>query len=309
MNGKKVIDCIHKEMGENLNIAFFPYKVSMWDCMETVYQQAKIKDKPIIVPIPYETLTNDGNISEIHFERDYPHPVEELIDYEINVAIIHNPYGNENTVTRVLSKYWASNLSKYVYTVYIPYFCIGDKIDEAQAFTNGVIFSDMVIVETEKQKSKYLEILKENGVNVDPNKFKVCGSPKEDLIGHYKPQIPLEWMDKANGRKICLLNTSIVPFINRGNAEIDMIKAIFNAYKNNPEWCLLWRPHPLLKDAVASITPQYKDGLNELYECFDGILDDTDDFHRAIEYSDKCISDPSSLVHLYKLTGKEITVI
>ena len=304
-NGSKVINCIHKELGNNLNIAFLPYKVSMWDCMESVYQSAKVSDNPIIIPIPYATLDKDGKAKENHYEVNYPHPIQEAMTYDINVAIIHNPYGNENLVTRVMSQFWASNLSKSIYTVYIPYFCMGDDINEAQA----LVFSDMVIVETERQKAKYIELLKRNGVNADPHKFKVCGSPKEDMIGHYKWNKPLEWSDKANGRKICLLNTSLVPFINAPKSEILTIHHIFEEYRDNPEWCLLWRPHPLLKDTVSAMIPQYEEALNVLYEEFDGILDETDDFHRAIAYSDKCISDASSLVHLYKLTGKELKLI
>ena len=308
-NGQKVIECIHKEMGRGLDITFYPYKVSMWDSMDSVLRASLFYDRPHVVPIGYYTKGSHGKVIGVHHETNYPYPCDRDEDVKTDVAIIHNPYADENKITLVPKKYWASTLKDYCYTVYIPYFCMGDSINEAQVMTNGVGYADMVIVETDRQREEYIRILTENHVRFDPHKFKVCGSPKEDMIKTCNPSIPLEWMDKAHGRKIILLTTSLLPFIGGGEKEIEKITNIFKRYRKDPEWCLLWREHPLIKEAILAMNPELTKSYAIMKAHFDGIYDDTNDFHCAFKYSDKCISEPSSLVHLYKLTGKEIEVI
>ena len=308
-NGQKVIDCIHKEMGTGLDITFLPYQSSMWDSFDSVYKASLAHDRPHIYPIGYYSKDDTGAMTRMRIDTNYPFPCEPYEDYKSDVVVIHTPYGSENKITEVPHKYWASSLKDYVYTVYIPYFCMGDRVNEAQVMTNAVGYADMVIVETERQKAEYLRILDANRIRIDRNKFKVCGSPKDDMIKSFVPSIPLSWMNKANGRKVVLLITSLLPFINGGENEIQKILCLFERYKDDPEYCLLWREHPLIEDSILAMNPFLYKPYSKMRDLFDGIYDDTDDFHNAFAFSTMCISEPSSLVRLYKLTGKEIEVI
>jgi hypothetical protein len=79
-------------------------------------------------------------------------------------------------------------------------------------------------------------------------------------------------------------------------------------YEKQDEFVLLWRPHPLMETTIASMRPEllerYLQILNEYKKKAYGIYDDTSDLHRAIAFSDAYYGDGSSLVALYKLTGK-----
>jgi len=53
-------------------IVFFPYKASMWDCMESIYLVA-VKDsdcRAYVVPIPYYDMERGGRFGQMHYEGD-----------------------------------------------------------------------------------------------------------------------------------------------------------------------------------------------------------------------------------------------
>ena len=60
---------------DRLCFVFLPYKVSMWDSMETVWKAAD-KDPDCdayVVPIPYFDKDQDGNLTVEHYEGDQYH--------------------------------------------------------------------------------------------------------------------------------------------------------------------------------------------------------------------------------------------
>lgn len=194
-------------------IAFFPYKASMWDALESVYLAAK-KDPDCdayCVPIPYYDRRPDGSFGAMHYEgREYPKNIE-VIDWQTynfeerkpDVVYIHNPYDDWNLVTCVHSRYFTNNLKKYTdKLVYIPYFVLDEiepddqeRIENMKHFiwTPGVINADKVIVQSEKMKqiylNEYLKAAQANGLqgkHIDrkylEEKFLGLGSPKIDKV-------------------------------------------------------------------------------------------------------------------------------
>ena len=88
-------------------IAFFPYKASMWDSLESVYLAAREDPEcdAFVVPIPYYDLNPDRSFGQMHYEgREYPKNIE-VMDWQSyhfekrkpDAIYIHNPYDSWNT--------------------------------------------------------------------------------------------------------------------------------------------------------------------------------------------------------------------
>ena len=87
---------------DKIEIAFLPYKASMWDSMESVYLAAS-KDPEVhavVVPIPYFEKDENGSLARKCYEiEEFPQniPCTSYVDYDIksvkpDIIYIHNPY-------------------------------------------------------------------------------------------------------------------------------------------------------------------------------------------------------------------------
>lgn len=317
-------------------VVFFPYKASMWDSMESVWEAAcKDPDCDVyVVPLPYYDKKTDGSLDKMHYEgNEFPDyvPVTSWEKYAVSercpdIAYIHNPYDNANRVTSIHPDFYAKELKKYVgLLVYIPYFITQGDVPTHFCVLPGTLFSDKVIVTTEKEKNTYINELKkfetENNCsgkfgNLE-EKFLILGSPKVDKVlstTRDNVTVPKEWHDliiKPDGsrKKVILYNTTIQPLLNHKEEYLDKIQEVLNFfYEKRDEYTLLWRPHPLMETTLSSMLPglyeRYKKILVEYNNKAFGIYDDTADIHRAIALSDAYYGDKGSVAVLYKETGK-----
>lgn len=253
---------------------------------------------------------------------------------------IHNPYDDINLVTSVHPRFYARNLKQYTEKlVYVPYFVLGEIDPENQksvenmkhfCYLPGVFYADKVIVESENVRKVYIEeyikAAKANGLggaHLDrgylEQKILGIGSPKYDKVLNMKKEeieIPEAWrriIEKPDGtyKKIVLYNTSIAMLLQHNEkmlAKMENVFRLFREYKN--EITLLWRPHPLIKSTIEGMRPHlkvlYEKMINEYVEGGWGIYDDTPDFNRAVALSDAYYGDNSSVVQIYRQTGKPI---
>ena len=74
----------------------------------------------------------------------------------------------------------------------------------------------------------------------------------------------------------------------------------------------MWRPHPLIKATIESMRPElwkkYEGIVREYKEAGWGIYDDSAELDRAIEVSDAYYGDSSSVVQLFRESGKMIRI-
>lgn len=277
-------------------IAFFPYKASMWDALESVYLAAKEDPNcdAYCVPIPYYDRNPDRSLGQMHYEgREYPKNIE-VIDYQTynfetrrpDAIYIHNPYDDWNLVTCVPQRYFSSNLTKYTEKlVYIPYFVLEEiepddqaRIDKMKHFCTmpGVVNSDRIILQSEKMRqiyiNEYIKLAQANGfppIHTDrkflEEKFLGTGSPKFDKVQNTKKEdleIPESWLkiiEKPDGswKKIIFYNTSIAALLEKREKMLEKMQDVFRVFKENKdEVALLWRPHPLIKSTISSMLPQ-----------------------------------------------------
>lgn len=210
---KNIRKTMEEEIPDKVEIAFMPYKASMWDALESVYLAAKEDEdcEAYCVPIPYFDKNPDGSLAVMHDERDeYPENIEvtsweeyKLEERRPDIIYIHNPYDDSNYVTCVHPKFFSKNLKKYTdKLVYIPYFVAPEIMPDEQeriekmkhfCFLPGIIFADYVILQSENIRqiyiNEYIKAAKAHGLggeHVDKKylekKFLGLGSPKFDKV-------------------------------------------------------------------------------------------------------------------------------
>ena len=321
-------------------VIFLPYKASMWDSLESVWKAASEDEmcEAFVIPVPYFDKNPDGTLGQFHYEgNEYPDnvPITDWQEYNIperrpDAIYIHNPYDQFNYVTSVHPDYYASNLRKYTdLLVYIPYFiAIDDNVEEHFCTTNGVLYAHKVIVQSKKVRQTYIKEFhkfeKENNCKglfgKIEDKVVALGSPKYDKVLASKREdyeLPSEWKkvierpDRSR-KKVILYNTTIGSTLKESADMLIKIEDVLRVFENDKETALLWRPHPLLKTTLKSMRPDLLRDFLRIEEDYKkggwGIYDESADLYRAIAVSDAYYGDMSSVVELYKQTGKPIMI-
>ena len=292
-------------------VVFLPYKASMWDSLESVWKAADEDPEceAYVIPIPYYDKNPDGSFKEMHYEGDlYPKyvPITNWQEYDLekrhpDVIFIHNPYDQYNFVTTVHPNFYASVLKKQTdKLVYIPYFVHqNDTVKEHYAVSMGTIWSDLVVLQSEKVREQYIKYYgAEMGSFQDlERKFVALGSPKMDVpeLGNVWDEIPEEWKEKIGcedvKKKVIFFNTHLCNLMAAYSDKFfEKIEIIFQTFKENKNVVMLWRPHPLSLQTARSMNPEVEKRYISLVDRYQnegwGIYDETPDLHRSIAISD-----------------------
>ncbi len=322
-----------------LEIAFFCYKASMSDCLESIYFAAKEDPScdAYFIPIPYYDRNPNGSFGEMHYEAEGYYPDSyELVDWKKynvemrrpDIIYIMNPYDDRNLVTSVHPDFYAGRLRDLTdCLVYVPYFVHMEVPDKGMGTTPGVLYSDLTFVQSENIRNCYIEsFLNENdmeGLTLRTAREKIIalGSPKMDKLVHTGESdypLPAEWKKTVDQRKtdqkIVLYNLSIYGALNtredNGEGYLKKIRSALELFRNQKDVILWLRPHPLLAQTLHSMRPQlfreYEEILREYRSEGWGIYDDTPDINRAVAWSDVCYGDLSSVELLFEFLGKPV---
>lgn len=336
-----------KSIPEKIEVVFLPYKASMWDSLESIWQAAD-EDKScdaFVIPIPYYDKNPDGSLKEVHYEaEEYPAYVQitHYNDYDFkqhhpDMIFIHNPYDECNFVTSVHPFFYSSNLIQFTdLLVYIPYYILHEILPEDKVAVKniqhfctvpGVFNADKVIVQSESMRRVYINVLTDATSGLGKNRaywekrIYGLGSPKMDKAVNTKRnklQVPEEWMriiQKPDGKlkNIILYNTGVDALIKQSDRMLEKIKNVLQIFKESQnEVVLLWRPHPLVKATIKSMRPalwtEYK-LIEEKYRNEGwGIFDESSDMNRALAISNAYYGDNSSLVRLFLNTGRLVMI-
>lgn len=341
----RVENSIKNDIPIRREVVFLPYKASMWDSLESVWQAADADSDcdAYVIPIPYYDKNPDGTFREMHDERnEYPDYVPvtdyEAYDFETrhpDMIFIHNPYDEQNYVTSVHPFFYSTNLKKYTdKLVYIPYFILNEvDPNDVQAVRTvehfvtapGVIHADQVIVQSEAMRQIYIDVLTKHGGEksrlVWEKRVLGIGSPKMDKVRASKAEdfnIPVEWKDciyneDGSHKRVIFYNTSVGALLRYEDDMLSKMRDVFQTFQNEQnEVVLLWRPHPLMEATITSMRPDlwkdYKKLVKQYLEEGWGIYDDSSDLNRAIAVSDAYYGDFSSVVELFRATGKLVMI-
>ncbi len=122
-------------------------------------------------------------------------------------------------------------------------------------------------------------------------------------------------IEKADGswKKIIFYNTGIAALLTHNEKWVDKIENVLRTFRENQdEVALLWRPHPLIESTMKSMRPEVLRKFMAIKEDYItqgwGIYDETADVDRAVVLSDAYYGDGSSVVQLYRQTGKPVMI-
>lgn len=301
-------------------MVFLPYKASMWDSLESVWQAADADPNcdAYVIPIPYYDRNPDGSLGTCHYEgNDLPSYVP-IVHYDAysfedrrpDAVFIHTPYDHANYVTSIDPRFYSAELKKHTEClVYIPYYATSGGMMEGQALSPAYFNVDYIIIQAEKYRSFFNR-------SVPKEKLVPLGSPKFDRVIHMcenPPEPPAEWKEKMAGKKVYFYNTSIQGMLGNTEAFLKKMEYVFQCFRGRKDACLLWRPHPLLESTFNSMRPMYKpfyDALRKEYINENtGIYDDSPDIERAIAYADAYIGDSgTSVTSLFGVAGKPLFI-
>lgn len=321
-----------------LEVVFFPYNASMWDSLESVWLAAV--DDPCcevyVVPIPYFEITPDGKPGKMYYDGErYPEnvPITDWREYDIearhpDVAFIHYAYDDTGSNASIHPDFYSKRLREYCdLLVYIPYFVVAGAYMEGYYTTlPGVLYADRVVLQSEEQRQAYIEQYKQddklngwNGRYGNPmEKFVALGSPKFDKVLKAKRDdyaLPESWerlIYRKDGtrKKVIFYNTHMFTWLNGGEPYFKKLESVFEFFRIRDDVVLWWRPHPNTELNFRRFRPElfdrYRQVVQEYKEAGWGIYDDSSDLHRAITVSDAYYGDTSSVIELYKQTGKKI---
>lgn len=317
---------IRNDTKRQYEMVFFPYKASMWDSLESVWQAADADPEcdAYVVPIPYYDRNPDGSLGTYHYEgnslpADVPivhYDAYSLEDRRPDAIFIHNPYDDTNYVTSIEPRFYSAELKKYTEClVYIPYYATAGGMSEGQAWCSAYANVDYIVIQSEKYRKFFHE-------SIPDEKFLALGSPKFDSVIHKcqnPPKPPKEWnlsgelFKKFESGKVYFYNTSIAGMLGNTENFLKKMRYVFDVFKGRDDACLLWRPHPLLESTIHSMRSAYKSHYDALKKEFKesriGILDETPDIEAAIALSDVYIGDSmTSVISLFGVAGKPLFI-
>ena len=314
--GRKITEKLIELHGSaNFKIAFLPYKRSMWNSMESVYEECKAAGADAhCYPIPYlrmkENKEPDYLDSDFSLFGDIAEPIETLdrADY----VAIHYQYEDNNFVTNMIPKYFTDALKEryHAKVVYLPY-GIGSSTG-AFAIQPGCRHIDYAFLENEECAERFIAGWKTQGIDFTGRVFGF-GSAKLDVARALPDKlIPEEWSEQLGDRTVILICNSLGPFLTDPYRRMDAYEAhlIRELYEGH---AVIFRPHPLLWTTIKSMRPdtaeRYNNFIRESKMRDHVIVDESEYLERAIAASDRLIADPTSVILMWRETGKPYKII
>ena len=310
--GEKILDKLIEDNGEAFNISFFPYKYSMWDSMETLFD-ACVKRPHIYTacyPISYMTRGDGMWHNETSSFKEavmlYDNPKQLLM--ETDIAVIHNPYDGNNKVTSVDPEFYSDKIKasgrKIVYLAYMGYAYADHLIVQP-----GVLNADYIFTASEGERQRYIDVLMNNrGVDKSDNVFCVGGLPKHEAIK--KPRQIIS-TGGVNNKFVVLICGGLMPFLQDPEGRINKWRDAIERYADDDRCYVIFRPHPLTSDAINAMRRDarkiYDDFIEEMQSYIH--VDLEPDLETYLHYADFLISDPSSVVDIWRATGRDFEVM
>ena len=318
--GRKITDKIIEIHGStDFTIVFLPYKRSMWDCMESVYEECIASGIDAhCVPIPFYRMKQHKEIDledyELSYFDSYAERTEILDTLKIDYAVIHYQYNGNNNVTRMLPEFYTEAIKERYHceVIFIPYgIPFGGLSNKHHRIQPGIINCDYLFLNSEEEVKEFLSDWSEIGVKFDGHVWGY-GSPKIDAVLKAKPNIPERWLKEIDGRPVTLVTNSLGPYLARPFERINRYREIIYAELDSCH-AVIFRPHPLLDSTIKSMRPDtmayFDNFLIDLSLEEHVIIDHYEYLEETIAISDKLFSDPSSIVEMWKATGKPYEVI
>ena len=316
--GRKITDKLIEIFGSaDFEIAFLPYKRSMWNSMESVYDECKASGAKVhCMPIPYICLRQNREVdcvkSEFSMFGDKAEPIETL--ERADFIAIHYQYEDHNKVTSLQPQYFTKALKERYHAkiVFLPY---GLSMGNTHfALSPGCREVDYAFLEDEDNAARFIAAWQTQGVDFTGRVFPF-GSAKMDIARDCTEKvIPMEWAESCSNHKVVLVCTSLAAYLSEPLTRLNKYRDCVNREMDNKH-TVIFRPHPLMRQTIRSMTPSMEEQYEKMMYDFRCrrherlIVDESEYLERALAVSDYLISDPSSVVKMWEETHKPYMVI
>lgn len=315
--GRKITDKLIELHGStDFSIAFLPYKRSMWNSMESVYEELKASGVEVhCMPIPYlrmkENKKPDYLDTDFFLFGDIAEHYEDLDDMHIDYACIHYQYEDHNKVTNMIPEFFTKEIKKRYSCkiIFLPYGIYGNQ--QRYSLQPGCRDIDYAFLESEDAVNLFIIGWQTQGIDFTGRVFSY-GSPKLDVMGKLKRKIPAEWEDIIGNSSVTLICNSLGPFLEDPFRHLTMYhQHICEELREGR--AVIFRPHPLLRTTMRSMIPK----ITQDYDSFIAwaehqvgvIIDESEYLERALGIADRMISDQSSVIPMWRMTGKYLEVM
>ena len=318
--GRKITDKLIEINGSaDFTIVFLPYKRSMWNSMESVYEECIASGADAhCMPIPYYRKKTDNEIdyidSDFDLFGDIAERVELLDELSPRFIAIQYQYDGNNKVTGMLPEYYTANLkSKYnCDIVMLPYGIPWiDEPQDSDYLPHGIVSVDYIFTCSETARQNGIRTWAYYNIDMTDRIF-AFGSPKLDMMAKAPEEIPDEWQPIIGDRVVTLVCNSLGAFLGEPYERINLYRQ-YVVREVDRDKAVIFRPHPLLRTTIKSMRPDTEACYNKLLAQFRRlphvIIDESEYLERVVGIADHLISDPSSVVKMWQVTGKTYEVM
>lgn len=296
--GRRITEKIIELHGSSdFEIGFLPYKRSMWNSMESVYEECRAAGAAAcILPLPYYLMPEKRIVNELNLFPDNALGINMLEKISFDYLVIHYPYDGRNKVTSMLPEYYTAQLRNYGKVIFIPYSCSPGIFTRLHA---GLANIDYAFLASEEECDAFIKEWAKHGVDFSGRVFGY-GSPKMDA------------MKKCSCGTATLVINSLGPYLSAPFVKLYAYRTVIKSEIGRGRR-VIFRPHPLLQQTIKSMRPDtekaYKEFLKWCGEQENVFVDETEDLESALNQADYLISDPSSVLEMWQSTGRGYTVI
>lgn len=333
-----------EELKKKKTIVFLPFKASSWKTMEYTWKSAVEEGADVyVIPIPYHDRDIIGRIGEMHYEGDsFPSDVAitSYLEFDLqavhpDVIYINNPYDEYNFATVVPNIYFSSNLKNWTdKLVYIPWF-VEDEITstDERAIKNmkyyctvpGLVHSDVVMVQSEQMKERYIEVLTE-WAGEDTRKIweeKIIATDYLQIVREVtcdkdSLNIPDHWLPvvkttEGTWKKAILYVTESGGVLEYGDQALDKLERNLQIFHDNSEKiALLWYPKEENEQIIRTMKPEclsrYLDIVEQYKKAEWGIFNDEGDSQMLATFCDAYYGDTNEIVQLFRNQNKPVMI-
>lgn len=309
--------------GELIHVVFVCHNPSLWGKLSPVYKALRADPafKVSLVTVPYRHVSfvgntfQDGGMAEfLQAEKisevisGYDQEMGKWLDLQKlspDFVFFQTPYDQQFPY-----EYTSEYVTTFAQVCYVPYYGILLYEGEVEAITHPVSFFrnvGMVFVSDEVEKSN---LLNRFNSEIEPDQVVVSGSPMVDCVIESQEPEETGWnyLEKGPSKRILWTPRWRT---DEGNCHFFEYKDYFlDLAEKDKDIDFLFRPHPLcLQNFITTgeMSQLEQDKMIARYEHLpNASIDRSGNYQKIIQFSDILISDMSSIMAEYFITGNPI---
>lgn len=313
---------IKKKLNQPITVLFVCHEPALWNMFKSIYyaMDTDLNFSPLVVALPYkhDTLPAEQYKDSGIFEFCESKGIKVIKGYNtedddwLNPASLNPDYVFYQTPYNIFHQTWSvSQLSMIARVCYVPYGSSVARGDIA-SMVHPVNFFRHVYFSFVENQAKYKLLINRFEDNSWFNKKRVVvtGYPKYDYLSEGKTYTGNSWKQGLSDTTKRILWTPRFTTAEGTCHFFEYKNFFFDFCKNNGDIDFLFRPHPLCFQNflnTGEMTLEDQNNLRQRYKMSKNMaIDESFNYEDTFITSDILISDYSSLLIEYFITGKPI---